>query len=141
MDKLSKEKILRQLSHAGYRITQPRRAVIQALLEDEGNSSPAEVHQRARSHCPTIGLVTVYRTLDLLAEMGFVRRIHTDDGCHRYATTRDGHLHHLVCRQCGTTVQVEGCDLSTFLTRISRETGYEVEDHLLELIGLCSTCR
>jgi Fe2+ or Zn2+ uptake regulation protein len=126
---------------AGYRITQPRRAVIRALLEDQGYSSPAEVWQRARSHYPTVGLVTVYRTLELLMQLGFVRRIHTDDGCHGYTTSSHGHHHHVVCRRCGATIEFEGCDLSPLLARVSQRTGYLVEDHLLELVGLCATCQ
>ena len=138
---LAEEQILEQLNQAGYRVTQPRRAVIQALLEDGVHASPAEVHARARQHCPTIGLVTVYRTLDLLSDLGFVRRIHTEDGCHGYATVSHGHHHHLICRNCGAIVQFEGCDLTLFLEQVGRDTGYNVEDHLLELIGLCQACQ
>ena len=138
---LTENEIVHQLSRAGYRITQPRRAVIRALLEDEGYARPSEVRRRARLYCPTVGLVTVYRTLDLLSQMGFVRRIHTEDGCHSYARATTGHRHHLVCRQCGATVEFEGCDLSPFFARLAQETGYSIEDHLLELVGLCSTCR
>ena len=138
---LSEENIVQQLSQVGYRITQPRRAVVRALLEDSGYASPAEIHVRARPHCPTVGLVTVYRTLDLLTEMGFVRRIHAEDGCHSYAATNHGHRHHLVCRQCGTAVEFEGCDLSPFLSSLSQATGYVIEDHLLELTGLCANCQ
>jgi Fur family ferric uptake transcriptional regulator len=138
---LVEESITYQLSQAGYRITQPRRAVIRVLLEDEGYSCPAEVRDRARTHCPTVGLVTVYRTLDLLTKLGFVRRIHAGDGCHGYAIASLGHRHHLVCRRCGATVEFDGCDLSTFLAQVTQETGYTVEDHLLELVGLCSMCQ
>ena len=66
-----------------------------------------------------MGLVTVYRTLDLLSEMGFVRRIHTDDGCHGYAASGLGHSHHLICRQCGAAVEIEGCDLAPFMAHVS----------------------
>ena len=138
---LSEERILRQLSQAGHRITQPRRAVVRALLEDEGPSSAAKVHERARSHCPSIGLVTIYRTLDLLSEEGFVRRIHSQNGCHGYAPTHRGHWHHIVCRRCGAAVEFEGCDLVPFLDRLSDETGYTIEEHLLELVGLCASCQ
>ena len=138
---LSEESIIRKLNQAGYRITRPRQAVIQALLEDEAHASPATVHARAKRHCPTVGLVTVYRTLDLLAEMGFVRRIHTGDGCRGYAAASDGHHHHLVCRRCAAVVEFDGCDLSHFLARVSQETGYLIEDHLLELVGLCAACQ
>jgi Fur family ferric uptake transcriptional regulator len=141
MTHLCAEEIVQQLGQAGYRITRPRQAVIQVVLEAEGHSSPAQVQAEARHYCPTIGLVTVYRTLEILAEMGFVRRIHTDNGCHDYVVTSHGHLHHLVCRQCGAAVEVEGCDLSAFLSKVSRETGYRIEDHLLELSGLCANCQ
>ena len=110
---LVEKQILEQLNQAGNRVTQPRRAVIQALLEDGVHASPAEVHARARQHCPTIGLVTVYRTLDLLSDLGFVRRIHTEDGCHGYAAVSHGHHHHLICqrfylpRSLQTLIQLE----------------------------------
>ena len=138
---LSEASITQELSQAGYRITKPRRAVIRALLEDDGYSSPASVHERARSYCSTVGLVTVYRTLDLLAQMGFARRIHTDDGCHGYAAADRGHRHHLICRCCGAAVEFEGCDLSDFLAHVGQETGYRIEAHLLELVGTCSGCQ
>jgi Fur family ferric uptake transcriptional regulator len=138
---LSEKRITEQLNKAGYRITQPRRAVIRALLEDAGYSSPAMVHKGARRYCPTVGLVTVYRTLDLLSQLGFVRRIHSEDGCRGYAIANHGHHHHLICRKCGAAIEFEGCDLSPFLARVSQETGYVIEDHLLELVGVCVTCQ
>lgn len=141
MDLLPEQSIVQQLSRAGYRITQPRLAVIRALLEDDGHLSPAEVRERACAYHSGVGLVTVYRTLDLLGQMGLVRRIHAEDGCHGYATASHGHRHHLVCRRCGATVEFEGCDLSPFLERVSRETGYVIEEHLLELAGVCSACQ
>jgi Fur family ferric uptake transcriptional regulator len=137
----SEESILEQLRQAGHRITQPRRAVVQALMEKKGHQSPSEVHARARTYCSTIGLVTVYRTLDLLTEMGFARRVHTEDGCHGYVNATRGHRHHLICRSCGAAIEFEGCDLSAFFDRIGRVTGYRVEEHLLELVGLCPTCQ
>jgi Fur family ferric uptake transcriptional regulator len=140
-DMLSEAGIVQQLSRSGYRITQPRRAVIRALLDDGGYSSPTEVHERAKVYYPTVGLVTVYRTLDLLAEMGFVRRIHAEQGCHGFASASHGHRHHVVCRQCGATVEVEGCDLSPFLARVGQDTGFKIEEHLLELVGLCPSCQ
>jgi len=138
---LTENTIVQQLSQAGHRITQPRLAVIRALLEDDSYASPSEIRERAKRYYPTIGLVTVYRTLDLLSELGFVRRIHAEDGCHSYATANNGHHHHLICRRCGAAIEFQGCDLSSFLARVSQQTGYTIEDHLLELVGVCSTCQ
>ena len=122
-------------------MTQPRRAVVRALLDGVTYSSPGDVHARALRHCSTVGLVTVYRTLGLLSEKGLARRIHTNDGCHGYAVATQGHHHHLVCRECGATVEFKGCDLSPLVDRVSHETGYVIEEHLLELVGLCEECR
>jgi Fe2+ or Zn2+ uptake regulation protein len=138
---LTERTIVQQLSQAGHRITQPRLAVIRALLQDDSYASPSEICERAKRYYPTIGLVTVYRTLDLLSELGFVRRIHAEDGCHSYATANNGHHHHLICRRCGAAVEFQGCDLLPFLARVSQQTGYTIEDHLLELVGVCSTCQ
>jgi Fe2+ or Zn2+ uptake regulation protein len=79
--------------------------------------------------------------LELLAQIGLVRRIHSDEGCHRFASASRGHHHHLVCRYCGATVEFEGCDLPPFFARLSQETGYLIEDHLLELLGICAACQ
>ena len=141
MNELTEERIIQALSQAGYRITQSRRAVIRVLLEDDGFASPTEIRERAIEHYPGIGQVTVYRTLELLSRMGFVRRIHTEDGCHGLTSAGLGHRHHLICRQCGTAVEFEGCDLSSFLAQVSGETGYLIEEHMLELVGLCPECR
>jgi Fur family ferric uptake transcriptional regulator len=138
---LTEEHIVVALSREGYRITQPRRAVIRVLLEDEGYASPSEIRERATDYYPGIGKVTVYRTLDLLSRLGFVRRIHTEEGCHGHASAALGHRHHLICRQCGNVVEFNGCDLSSFLSRLSGETGYLIEKHMLELVGLCPECR
>jgi Fur family ferric uptake transcriptional regulator len=73
--------------------------------------------------------------------MGFARRIHAEDGCHGYATANHGHRHHLICRKCGAVTEFEGCELSPFLDRLSHETGFTIEEHLLELVGLCSVCQ
>jgi len=141
MSNQTEAEIIQQLSQAGYRVTQPRRAVIRALLQEPGHPSPAEVQTRAKEDCPSVGLVTVYRTLELLSALGCVRRIHTTEGCHGYALASHGHYHHIVCRRCGETVEFKGCDLGPFLAQVSEETGYTVEDHLLELTGLCSACQ
>jgi Fe2+ or Zn2+ uptake regulation protein len=138
---LSVDRVVQKMRQEGYRITKPRQAVIRAIVEDGSYSSPAEVHRRARRYYPAVGLVTVYRTLDLLTEMGLARRIHSEERCQGYVAASNGHRHHLVCRRCGAAVEIEGCDLSPFLARVGRETGYRIQDHLLELVGICSKCQ
>jgi len=131
-----------RLAERGHRLTRPRRAVLTALFDADGWLRPDDILRRARRSCPSLGLVTVYRTLALLEEIGLCRRIHVEPGCHGYALAGLEHGHHLVCRGCHQVVEVPGReDLVPLLRQISRRTGFLVEGHLLELSGLCAECR
>ena len=130
-----------RLQAEGYRLTAPRRAVLHALAESAASLSPAEILQRARRHYPQIGLVTVYRTLDVLTAYGAVRKVHQPDGCHSYALASEGHAHHIICEKCQAVVEFEGCDLEALFKTVQRRTGYRVQAHWLELFGLCPACR
>lgn len=134
--------ILASIRAAGKRVTEPRRAVAEAVGAADGWLRPQEVHRRAQRSYPPLGLVTVYRTLALLLELGCVRRIHLEDGCHGYARAQLDHGHHLVCRQCQQVIEFAGVeDLGPIMGRIARRTGFLVEDHMLELVGLCPDCQ
>jgi Fur family transcriptional regulator, ferric uptake regulator len=130
-----------RLQADGYRLTAPRRAVLQVLAESAAGLSPAEILQRARRRYPQTGLVTVYRTLDVLAACGAVRKVHQPDGCHSYALASEGHAHHIICEKCRAVVEFEGCDLEALFKTVQRRTGYKVQAHWLELFGLCPACR
>ena len=101
----------------------------------------AERHQSLegiRSHCPWVGMVTVYRTLDLLSELGLVRRLDLGDGP-RYELAEDHH-HHLICEGCGSVEEFEQCPLDP--ERLPHVSGdFEVRAHSLEVYGRCSSCR
>src|SRR6478735_6330628 len=79
------------------KLTRPRQAILDIVAAADHHLTPAEIHRLARKKYPHLGLVTVYRTLDLLTEMGYVQRVHFADGCHSYGATAQGHAHHLVC--------------------------------------------
>ncbi len=130
-----------QLSAHGYKLTGQRRAVLAVIASSGERLSPAEVYEKAKAACPRIGLTTVYRTLDILVELGAVRLVHLDEGCHSYAPATEGHHHHLVCSGCGSVVEFEGCDLSPLLNAVASRTGFEIEDHWLQLFGRCPACR
>jgi len=138
---MTEQEILDQISSQGYRVTRARRAIIRVLLEDTGQLSPEELMHLARQKHANVGLVTVYRTLDLLSDMGYVRRVHTGDNCNGFAKVSLGHRHHLICRGCGKVVDFEGCDLTPMVTRVEQETGFVIDEHILELSGVCSACR
>ncbi len=127
----------------GYKLTPQRLTVLKVLQDSEEHLSPAQVHHRGRALHPRLGLTTVYRTLELLTELGHVRRVHLEEGCNGYALSDSGHRHYLVCRQCHQVVEFAGCDsmITDFIAQVSRNTNFVIEEHLLEFVGLCPTCR
>lgn len=129
-----------QLSAHGYKLTRPRLAVLQVVAETREILSPAEIHARARKFYPQTGLVTVYRTLELLSECGAVRKVHQADGCHGYAPATEGHAHHVICENCQSVAEFDDCDLANMCRAVQRRTGYKIEGHWLELFGLCPDC-
>lgn len=141
-DELTAEEVGQRLRQSGYRLTRARQAVIRTLFEADDWLSPEQVHENARRYWRRLGLVTVYRTLALLAELGFVRRVHSEERCLGYALTELDHGHYLVCRDCHQAVEFPGTeDLSPLIARVARSTGFQIQDHWLELVGLCPGCQ
>jgi Fur family ferric uptake transcriptional regulator len=131
-----------QLSRAGWRITMPRRVVMRVLKRAARPLSPQEIHARGRRLHRSLGLVSVYRALMVLERAGLVRRVHREDRCDGYVLASPGHHHLLVCRRCGRAVEFPGAeDLSGLIAQVEQRTGFRVEDHLLQLVGLCGPCR
>jgi Fe2+ or Zn2+ uptake regulation protein len=100
-----------------------------------------ELHARSRTYYHRLGLVTVYRTLEVLDNLGLVRRVHREDGCHAYAPATAGHRHLVICQRCGRAEEFAGDDLSALLLKVEQATGYVVSDHWLQLFGTCPRCR
>jgi len=138
---LNTDQLSQAVSGRGYKLTAPRRAVLDVVAGMSQSLSPAEIYQRARRHYSRLGLVTVYRTLDILVEAGVLRRIHRDDGCHSYAPAETAHGHHLICSSCNQVIEFGGCDLEDLFKSVARKTGFRIEGHWLEVFGLCPNCR
>lgn len=118
-----------------------QQAAVAALLEDtEDFTSAQELHARLRSTGRTIGLATVYRTLQALAADGDVDLLRTDDGEALYRRCSTGHHHHLVCRSCGRTVEVEGPAVERWTDAVAAEHGFTQVHHTLEIVGTCGDC-
>ena len=131
-----------RLSGVGCRITTSRRAVANVLMQANAPLSPQEILRQAQGYHAQLGLVTVYRTLDLLTKLDLVRRIHCEDGCHGYLPASPGHHHAVICEHCGRAVEFPGGgDLDALVERVRRDTGYKVNDHLLQLAGVCPECQ
>ncbi len=129
------------LRRSHYKLTRPRQAVLDTIAEAEGHLSPAEVYRQAKARYPRLGLTTVYRTLELLVDLGYVQRVHGEGGCHSYAAVLAQHSHHLLCSVCGRTEEFPCGDLDPLVESLQESTGYQIRGHLLEMIGLCPRCR
>ena len=131
-----------KLNHKGLRLTRPRRIVLSILEDANVPLSPQIIHQRSQDADEEIGLVSVYRTLDLLTELGFVRRVHGNGGCQGYVCASPGHTHHLICQKCEKVIEFSGTgDLEALIRKIEKQTGFKVHGHLLQLHGLCPNCQ
>ncbi len=124
-----------------YKLTRPRQTVLDIVAQADHHLTPAEVYQRAKARYPQLGLTTVYRTLDLLVELGYIRRIHLDEGCHSYAPAAQPHGHQLICSNCGRTEEFADCDLEPLIASLQSKTGYQISVHMLELMGRCPDCQ
>jgi Fur family ferric uptake transcriptional regulator len=126
----------------GYRLTPQRHAILKVIAASSDHLTPEAIYQKALITNPDIGLVTVYRTLDLLSELNLVCRVHAQDGCRSYMMRRPTeHHHHLVCSGCGRVVDFTDCNLTDMAQKLSRETRFDIQGHLLEFYGLCPNCR
>jgi Fur family transcriptional regulator, ferric uptake regulator len=126
---------------APVRSTRQRTAVSALLEETEDFMSAQQLHDRLRHRGESVGLTTVYRTLQSLADSGAVDVVRTDDGESVYRRcSSESHHHHLVCRSCGRTVEVEGPAVETWADRIAAEYGFTNVAHTLEIFGTCSDC-
>ena len=127
-------------SAIGQRSTKQRTAVVTALDELDDFRSTQEIHDYLRRKGDTVGLTTVYRTLTALAESGDVDVIVREDGESVYRSCSDTHHHHLVCRACGKTVEVDGPAVERWADKVSAEHGFTDVSHTLEIFGLCADC-
>ena len=129
-----------ELAARGLRLTRQRRAVVDAVAASDACLSPLDVYHAARRGCPELGLTTVYRTLELLDEIGALRRIHGPDGCERLVSAVAAHGHSVVCGGCGRVTEFTECDMTAVLDAARRETGYHITEHFLQLNGVCADC-
>jgi Fe2+ or Zn2+ uptake regulation protein len=132
---------LEQLQESGCRITSPRRAIVKILANSDQALEAVEIFDLSRESHPQLGLVTVYRTLEKLEQLDLVQRVHQVEGCHLYLRAPQGHEHILVCKNCRRTDYFSGDDLAELIEVTSQKSGYQIEDHWLQFIGLCARCR
>lgn len=121
-------------------MSRQRTAVRQELARDPAFRSAQEVYASLRAAGNRIGLTTVYRALQALADSGDVDVLRTADGEASYRLCSEGHHHHLVCRRCGDTVEVEGRAVERWADRVAADHGFVDVAHTVEVFGTCARC-
>ncbi len=109
----------------GYRLTAARKAVIETLAECGGHISADQLASKVRDVAPQVGRMTVFRTLELLGNLGMIRPIY----------------HHLICIHCHRIIDFDECGSADFAQRLGQKLNFQVQSHLLEVYGLCEDCR
>jgi len=139
--RLTGKKIAANLKQRGYKLTPQRCAVLKVITRSREHLAPVAIHEEARKCHIKVGLVTVYRTLEILAELGLICEVHTGGRQRNYVMRRPvGHHHHLICSDCGKVVDFAACDLDELEHKLSQKTGFKIESHILELHGRCPQC-
>lgn len=134
------------LAQHGYRLTAPRAAIVDAMLTHSrpftAEQLVAELRDKTTdSSGPRIGRATVYRTLEILAAIDVLTRLIQPDGHPAYISDSLGHRHHLVCSTCGTAVAFTRCPVDELVQALTKDTEFQIHDHLLEVFGVCPTCQ
>jgi Fur family ferric uptake transcriptional regulator len=124
----------------GVRSTRQRAAITELLGELDDFRSAQELHDELRRRGEGIGLTTVYRTLQSMSAAGLVDTLRTDTGESVYRRCSLHHHHHLVCRTCGSTVEIQGGSVETWAADIAREHGFSDISHTIEIFGVCGRC-
>jgi Fur family ferric uptake transcriptional regulator len=134
-----KTRVLRQLSERGFRETDARRAIVETVLNRDGQFTARQLHQELQRW--GVGRATVFRTLDLLVELGVLNRLHTDEHCSAYIVCADHHHHHLVCERCGAVQEISDARVERAVRAMAVESGFRAREHHLEIVGVCRTCQ
>ncbi|MEX2031783.1 MAG: Fur family transcriptional regulator, partial [Dehalococcoidia bacterium] len=129
--------IERLLARRGYRLTGPRRH----LLEVMGGLGDHFAADAVVTAAPAVGRATVFRTLRLLQELGVVCQVVLDDGTIAYRLAPEEHHHHLLCVECGAAEDFSSDALEGVLSELEASTGYTIEAHRLEVYGRCPACQ
>jgi Fe2+ or Zn2+ uptake regulation protein len=125
-----------KLEAQGYRLTSSRRAIIEFLCQTDQPINPSDTYELIHQAHPRIGRMTVYRTMEQLAHLGLIRRLH--EGCHSYIACPDGDWALLICEQCGSQEYLQA---EKFIAFVEKGQSFKVSTPLLQFFGYCQRCQ
>lgn len=139
--RLTERKVVASLRQYGYKLTPQRRAVIRAIASSHDHLTPATIYKKVHQDHPNIGLVTIYRTLEILAELELVCELPAGGICRSYTISTPQHHHHLICSHCDIVIDFTSHYSDELEQGLSKESGFRIDGHLLEFFGLCQACQ
>jgi Fur family transcriptional regulator, ferric uptake regulator len=128
------------LRAGGYRVTPQRQLVLEAVARLE-HATPEEIHAEVRQTAHGINVSTIYRTLELLEQLGLVKHSHIHHGAPSYHLTEHAHHVHLVCRQCEQITEVDQSAVAPLVVALEEGQGFQTDLGHLTVFGLCASCR
>ncbi len=129
------------LEGAGHRPTGPRRIVAELVADRDGAFTAADLEKAARAQGLRVGRATIFRAIELFEALGVVERVDLPGGDHAYVACVPHHHHHVICSRCGRSTEIGDIGIGALARDVSRRTGYRLDEHRLELFGLCPSCR
>ena len=134
------QELVHSLRQSGHRLTPQRESVLTVIAESQGHLTAEEILKRVRRRYPYLVKSAVYRSLDLLTEVGLVTQTDLGHGRVEYELHRHPHHHHLICRRCGLTVEIEATDVEQWAQRTAAMHGFRDAEHVVDVFGLCTPC-
>ena len=128
------------LRASGHRVTPQRQLVLEAVTRLE-HATPEEIYAEVRRQAVGLNVSTVYRTLELLEQVGLVTHTHLGHGAHRYHLATEAQHIHLVCRHCGSIIELDPTAVSSLVAALDRDYGFETDVGHLTVFGTCARCR
>ena len=133
------EQLTDRLRKLGYRLTPQRLVVLQVLEDTPRHLNAAEIYQQASKRLPGVNEATIYRTLDFLVGHGLALAAHIGSGRIVYESTAHEH-HHLICRRCGQTTEIDHSELAPLFEHFEQTTGFHIDSSHVTFFGLCPHC-
>jgi Fur family ferric uptake transcriptional regulator len=128
-----------RLQAEGHRLTRPRRQILERLFNQRRSTTASELHQELGDR--DVSLASVYRTLELLVELGLAETTAHSGAEHQYLACSLEHHHHIICDRCGMVAELEECALAPIETMVASQSGFAIDGHTLEFHGRCASCQ
>jgi Fur family transcriptional regulator, ferric uptake regulator len=136
------DKHIQRLRQAGYKLTHARLSVLKCVMELGGHCTSSDVLEAVMAADDNIGRASVFRTLDLLTQLGIIRPTYIESSATpHYIMMPGGHHHHVICTNCNEITEFDDCGLEDLERELEKRLGVQITGHLLEFYALCDTCQ